>query len=90
MRRTDELCEVTRAIWKAIACREQPERDACKTCVYWQPPKAHGSRGECRVNPPTLIPRDGAAAAVGLVAVAAFPETEPDTWCGLWDKKRES
>lgn len=56
----------------------------CQHCAFWQP-FDNGSKGECRINPPQIVPAlweaddDDIKRATGL-----FPITPDDGWCGEW------
>lgn len=52
---------------------------ACSNCAYWFGIEAtDNERGECRRNPPIIIPTPGQAQSV----IGSHPQTDCDAWCG--------
>ena len=55
----------------------------CERCEFFKTRQGKGTIGECRFNPPTLMPH----------GESCFPDTESTHWCGRFeintDKYRE-
>jgi len=61
-----------------------PQRIRCAECRFWQvngasPIVGQGEQGECHRNPPT---GQVAMTPQGPGALAIFPPTPADAWCG--------
>lgn len=52
-------------------------REICERCKYFKTRQGKGSIGECRHNPPVVVP--------GIQPVTIFPEVAPRMWCGQFD-----
>ena len=47
----------------------------CEVCLYYQKDEIPNRKGECRLNPPVPVPREGNI-------ITTWPVTKKDDWCG--------
>lgn len=55
--------------------------EQCKKCKFWKSYLRTADRGQCRVNPPTVVPPHGAITQ----PVTEWPTTLHSDWCGKFE-----